>query len=357
MLRGHVFQEQVFGNQIFALFINTFLDGHDGIINNYKNSLQLSYSGSDVTVDSGAICIQGRFLEEDSSTTINAGSNTLFCKLVLEINLDKQNTESEFNQGAYKIITGELDYPTLTQEEVIKNNAGVYQYELARFKTGVSGISDFADKRTFLDFESIYTELEKQSTLATKEELESKLSKTGGVLTGQLTGRTIVPSANSLYDLGNPSAFWRALYITDIVSHNYRLYNSSSQAILGVDTGFTVRSKSDINTFMPISASAFNVNSSKRYKENVSEMSVEEANKLDDINIVKFDYKVKDNGVNQTGVIAEDVYEVLPNVVTMTEIDGEKVPDSVDYSKFVPYLIKKIQLQEMRLKELENKQE
>ena len=190
MLNGHVFKNQRFGNQIFALFINTFLDGHNGIIGNYKEAMGLSYSGSNVTIASGAICIQGRFLEEDSSTTLDAGTNTLFCKLVLEIDLDKDNTTSEFNQGKYKILLGEVDYPSLTQDDIIKNNAGVYQYELARFKTGLSGITDFVDKRTFLDFDSIYTELESQSNIVFKDYLTSALNSylklSGGTILGNL---------------------------------------------------------------------------------------------------------------------------------------------------------------------------
>lgn len=39
MLKGHVFKKQRFGNEIFALFIDTFLNGKNGISNNYKNSM------------------------------------------------------------------------------------------------------------------------------------------------------------------------------------------------------------------------------------------------------------------------------------------------------------------------------
>ena len=46
MLKGHVFSKQIFGNPIFALFINTFLNGRDGVSNNYKNGMQVTYSGS-----------------------------------------------------------------------------------------------------------------------------------------------------------------------------------------------------------------------------------------------------------------------------------------------------------------------
>ena len=66
MLKGHVFAKQLFGNSIFALFINTFLNGKNGISKDYKNAMAITYSGSTINVDSGAICIQGRFLEEDT---------------------------------------------------------------------------------------------------------------------------------------------------------------------------------------------------------------------------------------------------------------------------------------------------
>ena len=162
MLKGHVFSKQIFGNQIFALFVNTFLNGKNGVSNNYKNGMQVTYSGSNVTIATGAACIQGRFLEEDISTTLSAGTSSAYCKLVIEINLDKQNTENTLNQASYKIVTSSSGYPSLTQNNIVKNVSGVYQYELARFKTSSSGISSFQDMRTFLDFDSIYDEIEQK---------------------------------------------------------------------------------------------------------------------------------------------------------------------------------------------------
>ena len=183
MLKGHVFINQNFGNQIFALFINTFLAGNNGIINGYKNSMSLTVSGSQVTVASGALCVQGRFLEEDSSTTLDAGTNDAYCKLVLTINLDRDNTSS-FTQGYYEILTGVSDYPSLTQNNIVGTNEGKYQYELARFRTGLSGITNFVDKRIFLDFDSIYEEV--RETIQSIEDEGIFLLKTGGEMTGEL---------------------------------------------------------------------------------------------------------------------------------------------------------------------------
>ena len=107
--------------------------------------------------------------------------------------------------------------------------------------------------------------------------------------------------------------------------------------------------------YMPMSASAFNVNSSRRYKKNIREMTEDEAKKVDDIDVVMFDYINEENGTNVAGAIAEDVYEILPGTVTLKEVDEEKVPDSIDYSKFVPYLIKRVQMLEKRVTELESR--
>ena len=174
MLKGHVFYKQIFGNPIFALFINTFLNGRNGVSDNYKNGMSLSYSGSTVTVNSGAVCVQGRFLEEDTSTAISAGTDSAYCKLVIEIDLDKINTETEFNQASYKVVKSTSNYPSLTQTNIVKNNSGVYQYELARFRTSANGITNFEDKRTFLNFSSIYDAMETEYR-AILQELEDEL--------------------------------------------------------------------------------------------------------------------------------------------------------------------------------------
>lgn len=196
MLKGHVFSKQLFGNPIFALFINTFLNGTDGVSNNYKNGMKPTASGSTITIDSGAVCIQGRFLEEDTYTSVPVGTESAYCKLVIEINLDKENTDSEFAQGTYKIVKSSSSYPNLTQTNIVKNVSGIYQYELARFRTSASGITDFQDMRTFLDFDSIYNQIteeyrkilsELEAELASVEDSSAYLLKTGGTASGDFT--------------------------------------------------------------------------------------------------------------------------------------------------------------------------
>lgn len=175
MLKGHVFKKQTFRSEVFAFWIDTLLDKKCGF-GNYGNKMSMTYSGRNVTVADGLVCIRGRFIEEDTGTTIPVGTDNAYCKLVIEVDLDKENTETELNQVSYKIVKGTNSYPSLTQNDIVANNSGKYQYELARFRTTVNGITDFTDRRTYLDFNCIFTEMqtEYQEVL---NELKEKLKK------------------------------------------------------------------------------------------------------------------------------------------------------------------------------------
>lgn len=200
MLKGHVFSKQIFENPIFALFIDTFLQGKCGI-GKYKNNMEVTYSASILNVSSGAICIRGRFLEEDTNTSIPVGTESGFCKLVLEINLDNKNTESDFTQASYKILKNPSSYPVLTQTDIVKNNAGIYQYELARFKVNATGIIEFQDMRTFLDFESIFQKIEEMAKQVIKKieaELANVENGSAYMLSSKIKTGSTIPTVDEL---------------------------------------------------------------------------------------------------------------------------------------------------------------
>lgn len=202
MLKGHTFAEQVFGNQIFALFIDTFTGGRCGVSNKYKNKMAVTYSGSTLTIQSGAACIRGRFIEEDTSSTISAGTTNSFCKLVIEVNLDKVNTSENFLQAEYKVIKNSNNYPELTQNDIVKNVSGVYQYELARFKTNTNGITEFQDMRTFLDFETLFDEIETQGqSIIDRLEEELENVEDGSYYQKKITSGTNAPTGGNEGDI------------------------------------------------------------------------------------------------------------------------------------------------------------
>lgn len=96
------------------------------------------------------------------------------------------------------------------------------------------------------------------------------------------------------------------------------------------------------NAYKPINASAFTVQSSKKYKENIEDMTDDYARKILELRPVSYDYINKEDGVDCYGLIAEEVAEIETYPVSYMD---EQI-EGLDYSKFVPQLIKMIQIQQ-----------
>jgi hypothetical protein len=101
------------------------------------------------------------------------------------------------------------------------------------------------------------------------------------------------------------------------------------------------------------SATAYNTSSDRRLKENIAQ--ADDAGALvDAIQIVKHDWKV--GGHTRYGVIAQDLYEIVPEAVAKGD-EGDEIEKTwgVDYSKLVPILVKAMQEQQEQIKALQDK--
>ena len=108
------------------------------------------------------------------------------------------------------------------------------------------------------------------------------------------------------------------------------------------------------------SAVAFTNLSSRKVKDNIEDMTEDDAKTILKLNPVTFDYKC--GLTDQRGLIAEDVAEIIPNAVFYPngetkesyKYNEEKPMDvpGIDYTKFVPYLIKMVQIQQREIDEL-----
>lgn len=116
------------------------------------------------------------------------------------------------------------------------------------------------------------------------------------------------------------------------------------------------------NGYWSCQAGSFVNTSSRLVKENIEETTEDKARKILDLDVVDFDYISGQKG--QTGLIAEDVVDIFPNVVNVpTDYDEEETKTrlangesaqtmGIDYTKFVPYLIKMVQMQQKEIDEL-----
>ena len=170
---------------------------------------------------------------------------------------------------------------------------------------------------------------------------------------GTFTGNVAIQGGNYRLTLGKSSN-----------KGTIRLYSNTAHYISLVAGNSATES---VTCTLPIQGGTIQTNktSSKRIKKNISNMTYEEAKKILDINVIKFDYiKGFGNGEkNQYGMIAEDVINIIPNAVNIPDeydetkpVNNENNPSpSIDYREFVPYLIKMVQIQQKEIDELKTK--
>lgn len=80
--------------------------------------------------------------------------------------------------------------------------------------------------------------------------------------------------------------------------------------------------------------------SDRRLKENIEPTPVKALDKIKDLNLVAFDY-IKDKSYEEIGLIAQEVLDIVPNAVN--EYEGKDSHLTINYAKFIPYLLKAIQ--------------
>lgn len=103
------------------------------------------------------------------------------------------------------------------------------------------------------------------------------------------------------------------------------------------------------NAWAVLKAKQFAVQSSKRYKTNVVDMTEDRAKRLLQMRPVSYDYTVMGCEKDQLGMIAEEVDAIDKFALSYDEYGR---PDSLDYSKFVPQLIKLCQMQQTEIENI-----
>lgn len=130
----------------------------------------------------------------------------------------------------------------------------------------------------------------------------------------------------------------------------YMQANSASGASLGLcDSAGTINilGSGDTGNVRCVSLTQ---TSSRKVKENIK--PIEDSAKILELDAVSFDYKEKTQGTDKRGFIAEDVAEVLPNLVTP---ETDDTPATLDYIGMIPYMQDVIKKQAAKIAELEER--
>ena len=159
--------------------------------------MNLSRTNNSITVSEGLCEIAGRPVAVINNETVAVTTSSLYCLLILEIDLSKESTKDNFGQVSFKLLTSSTSYPSVTRQDINKYNGSnkLYQLEFARFRTGTNGITDFKDTRKFLSFSGIYAQIKSdcdsvinqiKQELANVKDGSSYLLKSGGKINGDL---------------------------------------------------------------------------------------------------------------------------------------------------------------------------
>ena len=140
-IRGITFSKQAVSSNDDSHIYKVLLNGKKGRTTGCK----MSFDTDDIHIAPGKFFAANRLIEisaEEIITTAIISTGTTFCRLVFEIDLSKTNTSSEFNQGYFKVLTSEADYPDIVQED-LEEGGFVYQLPFAKFTKTIEGIGNF----------------------------------------------------------------------------------------------------------------------------------------------------------------------------------------------------------------------
>ena len=165
MIVGHTFELQTFEVEAFSAFVNLFLNESSGII----RGCEITANGKNIFINEGLMIIAGRIIEIKGQEKREINTKG-YHVLIVEINLNAQNTEEKLNQVNIRTIYGNDGYKTTLKED-INNKGKTYQFELARF------IYDDVQNR-IIDLKVANTRIEYKNILKILEE-EVKKIKTG----------------------------------------------------------------------------------------------------------------------------------------------------------------------------------
>jgi len=135
-------------------------------------------------------------------------------------------------------------------------------------------------------------------------------------------------------------------------------YNVNNTNVDNYDAGNKIYLGWEGQTQLEITATAFNVSSSRRAKKNItiSQYGLDDILK---IKPVKYQYKNSKSGLYTIGFIAEQVSEIIPEVVSHQDdnwnvVSREKgIPMSMDYSKMNAVLVNAVKEQQVEIDLLE----
>jgi len=140
-IRGITYSKQSVTSNDDAHLYKILLGGRKG----RTKGCMMTFGTDDIYIAAGYFIAANRLNEVASTETVATpvvSSGTTYCRLVFEIDLTKTNTDAEFNQGYFKVLSSTTGYPEITQED-LDDGGTLYQLPFAKFTKTAAGIGLF----------------------------------------------------------------------------------------------------------------------------------------------------------------------------------------------------------------------
>lgn len=346
----------------------------------------ISYTASSISIESGQMIVRGRVIGIDGVTQIDASGiiSEGFGRVVLTINLNNASTDESFTQVTLSMEYSTTDVFTELTQEDINNTGAIYQQEIAVFTIAGGSITGISS--TIGD---IYAITNRGGEINGEIVVNEKIIANSGISLehGQLKipagpyGLADGNGANLLYQIasgiqigGTTAEGGGRAGETSINSQgglrvrNGGIVSAGSMTVAsgGANiTGGLVLADNDTNTLKSpywVSTDATTSpnaifdgagglrrtsGSSRRYKRNIEDLPEEVVERVLNLRPVQFEFKLDEQGKKRMGFIAEEAYEVAPEVADYETLeDGTIQCNNVRYGEITAallYVVKKQQ--------------
>jgi hypothetical protein len=328
--------------------LNTFTASNDNVsLNSYTSSLKgaITVSGTDVSI-AGGLTVLGTTTIIDS-TTVNIKDN------IIQLNgAGAANAGIVVRDATGTLTSGSLLWDTTNDYWV----AGPLGAELKLLRTGGDGVVSGSSQITYASISSIPSGIvsgSSQITFSGISSLPTLVSGSSQVNFAQLSGISsgIVSSSAQLTPLLPTGTVSGSSQVTLSSTTGGGTSANVQFGSLGIGTTASgtsgeIRATGDITAFF---------SSDIRLKENIQPIQ-NALEKIESISGNTYDWKdgydeIHSHKGNDVGVIAQEIEEILPQIVTNRD-NGFK---AVQYEKIIPLLIEAIKELSNKVKVLENK--
>ena len=298
-MESNIKRFQVIDGLLDATEVETLYNNREPTVNIEQIPVKVgtSVSNTNLALDvSGVVDISGGMFKVDGNTTVS-----------------KNLIISDLSYG------GNFNYTTISTTTQLPSRNIMYDAPLEVTDGGINVNYGFVAPKNY-NQNIIAADLASNGTFGSDVSINQALKVPGNVL--------IVDSKNSEYNYGAYT-----IHTKDDYSDYFAVGKSASNV-------FNILNKNKLGVYMNSGSNSFSSKSDERLKKNIVPLENECVEKLQKLNPVSYQWKTQTDDKLHYGFIAQEVEEILPELVSENENKDGSKHKGVAMDDLIPYLVK-----------------